>query len=303
MEQEIPKLRRVQRPSSFRFCMTDPEFNDTLKGYPSPFYSYYLNCIQGHKKAKYSRETLPIIRSMRKDNIYNVENTHFIELIEDYTGMDKDDNKSFKKPFLIDFTTWQSFLLPEHISEIRKEALSVKNEYQKNKSSNVVVNETRENLVFDTISPFLQINLNISTDFLKENTIHKQEGLFLMLELSYEYLKEIKQPKYPPKIRLPLDQFLSYLQDKSGQFFNLCYDSLIYRPVSIDSDNQKRKSLKKKFSEDEEDKINDNYIDSDIQKRKSLKRKISEVEEDKINVNYMNEEFEKEVRRRDTQRR
>jgi hypothetical protein len=149
----------------------------------------------------------------------------FLKIIEEYSTKFICNTKGF----LIDDKTWQAFALPNNISLLESESQSVLDNFKNNKSANCTIHETQKNIVFDTLSPNLKINLNILTNLL-EKSLHTQKDEILLLELSYDFINDksentVKFENYT-KIKLPLSKFIEYLIKDSVNFIKSTENNL-----------------------------------------------------------------------------
>lgn len=208
------------QPSYLQCAIKDPIFTEKFSDYPSFNFKYYLKFLKNpNKKHKFQLKTRQIINKFNKDKLYNCENSSFFEITDEY----KSNFGTTTKNLLIDVPTWKAFSKNENIEVIQSEANSVLTDYYQNSQNNIVINEERESLVFDTASPNVKIAIAIDTRYLQD-TLFKQKDHILMIELKYEFLAPYNSPALGSKVQLPLDLFLEYLRSDSTNFIELCLD-------------------------------------------------------------------------------
>lgn len=257
VSQRKPRIKRVQIKSDVHEVLKDPNFTDCLRGSPSQFYSYYLNFFKPGKFDKQSYKTNNILKKFTKEKLYDESKDpqSFFEIVEEYNGQ----YMVSAKPFLIDVETWKTFAEPNSLSEIRRMAEISLEKYKKSNSSRKSVQGNLEGLHFETKYDALEIVVSISTKLLQRSLqVREQEGNLLMVELHYKFESDGKSGGLP-KVRLPLDLFLAYLEKHSTQFIEICSSA---RPAASPETGVKDENTTKKR------KRNTNTSASEVKKRK-----------------------------------
>ena len=180
---------------------------------------------------KQSYKTNTILKKFASEGIIpqnSKDSPCFYELIEEFNGQ----FNVVTKPFLIDAETWKVFIEPHSISEIKRQAEIVLENFNKNNTSRRKTKVITEGLHVETTSRALEIVLTVSTKFLNKTKLNRNERQILMLQLSYEFQKDGKAGGLG-KISLPLDLFLEYLEKEADQFSLSCSENQHGEEVTV----------------------------------------------------------------------
>ena len=171
-EQHRPCIKRVAIKTDSYEVHKDPIFTETLKGHPSEFYSFHISFFKPGSFDKQSYKTNNILKKFAAYGIYDKKEGKnvskdtkgskappdskdwvvpenfpaFYEIVEEYNGH----FNGTAKPFLIDAATWKVFMEPNSISEIKRQARIVLEDFKRKNTSARKTKESREGLHVET---------------------------------------------------------------------------------------------------------------------------------------------------------